>query len=55
MPGTKNPKPNNPNRGSKIVTRRLKSGPNKGQTKKMREFIGPDGEKHSTPVGKKYR
>lgn len=52
MPGTKGRAPNSPNRGSKITTRKMKSGPNKGVTMRMREFIGPDGEKHSAPAPK---
>jgi hypothetical protein len=46
---------NNPNRGSKIVTRKRKSGPNKGKSRRMREFTDVHGKKHSAPATKKAK
>jgi len=55
MPGKKGALPNNPKKGSKVVTRTTKSGPNKGTKRTFREYYDRDGAKHSTPQGKKHR
>jgi len=51
MPAVKGQAPNNPDRGSKKVFIVMKSGPNKGRRMHMRVFIGPDGKRHSAPIG----
>ena len=45
--------PNNPKKGSKIVTRKVKQGTNKGKTGRLREYRDRDGVKHSAPAPKK--
>jgi len=39
--------------GSKIVTRKVKQGTNKGKTRRLREYRDRDGVKHSAPAPKK--